>query len=59
MGLNRNETGLCVAERGWGVLSPDGDNIQQEYNTLCLTRTSKLLDHPKPRTLGGEGASDR
>jgi hypothetical protein len=50
----------CVWLRGgWGVLSPDGDNIQEEFNTLCLTRTSKLLDHPKPRTLGGEGASDR
>ncbi len=28
----------CVAGRGWGVLSPVGDDIQQEFNTLYLTR---------------------
>ncbi len=45
---------------GWegkGMLSPVGDHILQEFNTLYLTRfrTTKLLDHPKqnPRRRGG------
>ncbi len=39
----------CVAGRGWGVLSPVGDHILQEFNTLYLTRfrTYKIVDHPK------------
>ncbi len=28
----------CVAGKGWGVLSPVGDHILQEFNTLNLTR---------------------
>jgi hypothetical protein len=27
-----------VARRGWEVLSPVGDHILQEFNTMCLTR---------------------
>jgi hypothetical protein len=47
---------LCVAGRGWGALSPVGDHILQEFNTLYLIRfrTYKLLDHLK-QSLGGEG----
>jgi hypothetical protein len=40
---------------GGGVLSPVGDHILQELNTLYLT---KLLDHPN-KNLGGKRASDR
>jgi hypothetical protein len=29
---------VCVAVRGLGVLSPVGDHILQEFNTLYLTR---------------------
>jgi hypothetical protein len=46
-----------VAGRGRGVLSPVGDHIMQEFNTLYLTifRTSKLLDHPKQKPRRGGG----
>jgi hypothetical protein len=45
----------CVAVRGWGcggVLSPVGDHILQEFNSLCLTifRTYKTARPPKTKT---------
>jgi hypothetical protein len=49
---------------GWervGVLSPVGDHILQEFNTLYLNRfrTDKIARLPHTKNLGGEGASDR
>jgi hypothetical protein len=53
----------CVSGRGWGegVLSCVGDHIQQEFNTLFLTRirTYKIARPPQTKNLGGEGALDR
>jgi hypothetical protein len=44
---------------GWegvGVLTPVGDYILQEFNTLYLTRfRAKLLDHPKQKARRGGG----
>jgi hypothetical protein len=45
---------------GGGVLSPVGDHILQEFNTLYLTRfrTYKIARPPQTKPWGG-GASDR
>jgi hypothetical protein len=42
----------CVAGRGWGMLSPVGDHILQEFNTLYLTRfrTYKIARPPQTKT---------
>ncbi len=43
-----------------GVLSPVGDHILQEFNTLYMTVFSAYkIARPAQKNLGGEGASDR
>jgi hypothetical protein len=46
---------------GGEVLSPVGDHILQEFNTLYLNRfrTYKIARPPTAKNLGEEGASDR
>ncbi len=46
-----------VAGRGWGLLSPVGANILQEFNTLYLTRfrTYKIARPPITKTWRGGG----
>jgi hypothetical protein len=46
---------VCGWGWGWGVLSPVGDNILKEFNTLYLTRfrTYKFSRQPK-QNLGGK-----
>jgi hypothetical protein len=48
----------CVTGRGVGVLSPVGDNIPQEFNTLYLARfrTYKIARPPQTKILEGRGA---
>ena len=42
----------CVAGRGWGLLSPIGDHILQEFHTRYLTRfrTYKIARPPQTKT---------
>ncbi len=46
--------GQCVAGRGWGVLSPGGDYILQEFNTLYLNRFRTYKIARPSKNLGGE-----
>ncbi len=53
---------VCGWEGVGGVLSPVGDHILQEFDTLYLTRV-RTYKIPRPsqnkKKLRGEGASDR
>ncbi len=53
----------CVAGRELVVLSPVGDHILQEFNTLYLTRfrsyKNATVYHPKQKPGGGGGATNR
>jgi hypothetical protein len=47
----------CVAEKGWGMLSPVGDHILQEINILSLTRfrTCKIAKPPQTKIYEWKG----